>query len=302
MSFTPIAIKSGLPSKANNRTFMCYGDTRSGKTRFAGTFPNALFISDKSERGWTTLETMPGTDFYHSDKAPLVLGVIDRQEMTEALTKAEQLVRMGLIDTLVVDSLTFYAESWYQSEQKKMISAGANAKLDTRALFGALSSHLADIRMLIHEWGCNVVWTALASPPEDGRQGGPMVSGKSRERFPAGCDHIFRHRRYDAVDDDNQPVVVYEARTCAADGYVGGGRDSGALPDTIPWPTYRTVAEYLGLPEVDPKLVPPELLIEPVGAAASTAASTAPIAPRQVTRRAPPPRRAVTPSAAVTTK
>lgn len=297
MSFTPIAIKSGLPSKANNRTFMCYGDTRTGKTRFAGTFPNALFISDKSERGWTTLETMPGTDFYHADKPPVVLGVIDRQEMTEALAMAEHLIKLGLIDTLVVDSLTFYAESWYQSEQRKMISA-ANAKLDTRALFGALSSHLADIRMQIHEWGCNVVWTALASPPEDGRMGGPMVSGKSRERFPAGCDHIFRHRRYDAVEEDGvTPAVVYEARTCAADNYVGGGRDSGALPDTIPWPTYRTVAHYLGLPEAEPKTVDPKLLEQVIGAPQATV-PVAPTAPRQpVTRRtAPPPRRSAAPA------
>lgn len=289
MSFTPIAIKSAEPSKANYRTFMCYGDTRTGKTRFAGTFPNALFIADKSERGWTTLETMPGVEFYHEDKPPLVFGVINRQEMTEALAKAEQLVKLGYIDTLVVDSLTFYAESWYQSELQATLAV-PNAKLDTRGLYGALSSHLADIRMQIHEWGCNVVWTALAAPPEDGRQGGPMISGKSRERFPAGCDHIFRHYRWESVDDDKQPIVGYSARTAPHENYVGGGRDSGAIPDPFNWPTFKWVAHYLQLPEYEAKHVPSELLLAPV----------APPAPVNVGKSAPP--KPVTRKAAVPAK
>lgn len=278
MSFTPIAIKSAEPSKANYRTFMCYGDTRTGKTRFAGTFPNALFIADKSERGWTTLETMPEDEFYHPGKPPLVFGVINRQEMTEALAKAEQLVKLGYIDTLVVDSLTFYAESWYQSELQATLAV-PNAKLDTRAMYGALSSHLADIRMQIHEWGCNVVWTALASPPEDGRLGGPMISGKSRERFPAGCDHIFRHYRWESTDEETkQPVVGYSARTAPHDNYVGGGRDSGAIPDPFNWPTFKWVAHYLNLPEFEPKYVPEDVLTAPV----------APPAPVNVGKSAPP--------------
>lgn len=278
---TPIVIKSGKSSMTQYRTFCCYGETRTGKSRFAGTFPNALFISDASERGWTTLETMPEDAFYHPGQGPVILPVADQQAMVAALHTAEQWVRAGYIDTVVVDSLTFYAESWLQHEIAKMLAAPGSKGIDTRSLYGALASHLSNTRVQIHKWPCHVVWLALQAPPDDNQLGGPMLSGKSRQRFPAGCDHIFRHRKYDATFEDGSVGPVFEVQTAAHTNYVGGGRDGGALPDTIPWPSFRIVAEYLGLPEFPAKQVPDAEVGKAIGVVAAAAAGTpsAPAAP-----------------------
>lgn len=294
----PIVIRSGKTSMAQFRTFCSYGDTRCGKTFFAGTFPNALFISDASERGWTTLETMDENLFYHAGKGPVVLPVSDQTSMIMALAIAEEWVRKGWISTVVIDSLTFYAESWFQHELQKMLkNPGAAGKgVDTRSLYGAMANHLSNTRVQIHKWPCHVVWLALAAPPDDTQLGGPMLSGKSRQRFPAGCDHIFYHRKWIAEDPDTKtPVTVYEARTQAFERYIGGGRDGGMLPDPLPWPTFRGVAEYLGLPAWDPFHVP-EDAIAAASAATAAAVGGPPVASQHVApsngANTPPPKAA----------
>lgn len=260
----PITIQSGKSSHSKFRTFMCYGDIRTGKTHFTGSFPNAMIIADASERGWTTLEEMDPAWFYH-DKGPEVIPVHDQATMTWALAVAEECVKRGWIDTIVVDSLTFYAQSWFQAELKKMQRNPGPKGVDTRGLYGAMANHLTQVQQHIHGLPCNVAWTALAAPPDDEYPGGPMVSGKSRLSFPARCDYIFYHRKYEAQNaehtEDNPdapPIIkVYEAHTEGYDNrYIGGGRDGGKLPAVITSPTFRQVAEYLKLAEYEPKHVP----------------------------------------------
>ncbi len=276
----PIRIKSGTSTMTQFRTFCSYGDTRTGKTRFAGTFPNALFISDASERGWTTLEHMAETDFYHPGHGPVILPVSNQTAMNHALVIAEDWVRRGWISSVVIDSLTFYAESWYQHELQKMLAAPGSKGPDVRSLYGALGNHLSNTRQIVHSWPCHVVWLALASAPADGESGGPMLTGKSKHRFPAGCDHIFYHRRYEAVDPDTQqPVMVFEARTQPYDRYIGGGRDNGLLPDPLVWPTFRTVAELLSLPEFPATSVPDSAISNAVASLPNRPMPTSVIAP-----------------------
>lgn len=298
----PITIKSGKSSAAQFRTFLCYGDPRSGKTQFAGTFPNAVFIADATERGWTTLEEMNAAWFYH-DKGPEVLPVYDQGSMTEAIAIAEEWVRLGYIDTIVVDSLTFYAESWFQAEHQKMLKNPGPKGVDTRGLYGAMANHLSYTRQQIHRLPCNVVWTALAAAPDDENPGGPMLSGKSRMRFPAGCDYIFYHRRYeapniDAAEDPSLPpmVKVWEVQTNGFGGYIGGGRDGGKLPDAIQFPSFRGIADILSLPEYTPKNVPDTVKAalaakQAQAVAALLAARAAPAAPKaSPTKPGPRPR------------
>lgn len=289
MTVIPIRIKSGASSMTQYRTFCCYGDTRSGKTRFAGTFPNTVFISDASERGWVTLQTMPEEQFYHPGQGPVVLPVADQADMIYAMSVAERWVRLGYIDSVVIDSITFYAESWYQHEHQKMLAVAGAKGVDTRALFGALANHLANTRVQIHKWPCNVAWLALASAPDDDNPGGPMLSGKSRQRFPAGCDHIFYHRKWTGKDPDaeDQDKEVFEARTKAFGKNIGGGRDSGLLPDPIYYPTFREIAEHLSLAEFPPKVVPDDVLAAAVQSMPSITAAkptTAAAAPSPATK------------------
>lgn len=276
MTVIPIRIQSGASSMTKYRTFCCYGDTRVGKTRFMGTFPNVVVIADASERGWVTMDTMPPDALYHPGQGPIILPVADQADMIYALSVAERWVYAGYIDTVGIDSLTFYAESWFQAQWKKMVAVMGD-KADTRSLYAALANHLSDTRQQIHRWPCNVVWTALAAPPDDDNPGGPMVSGKSRQRFPAGCDHILYHRKWTAQDPDTKEFYeVFEARTKAFGKYLGGGRDNGMLPDPLNWPTFRLIAEHLNLPEFPPKLVPDSELTAAVQAMPSAMKAPAP--------------------------
>lgn len=258
MSVTPFRIRRG--GNANEaamtryRTFFCYGQTRSGKTRFAGTFPNVLVIADASERGYTTLETMPEVDYYHAENPPVVLPVKNQEQMALALTTAERWVRQGYIETVVIDSVTFYANTYLTVEKTR--SRAAVGTVDTRALYGALAEHMANVRIQIHSWPCHVIWTALMSPPDDHKGGGPLLAGSSRDSFPAGCDHIFIHRAWEAMseateDAPAEPYTVYEIRTRPWAKYIAGSRDGGKLPDPIFFPTFRGIEADLGLVDAD---------------------------------------------------
>lgn len=260
MPVVPFQIRRGGNASATAitryRTFFCYGVTRSGKTRFSGTFPNVLVIADASERGFTTLETMPEDDYYHPGNPPVVFPVRNQQEMTLALAIAERWVRAGLIDTVVIDSATYYANTYLTVE--KMRSRAATGQVDTRALYGALAEHMANVRIQIHSWPCHVVWTALISPPDDNKPGGPALAGSSKDTFPAGCDHIFIHRvwehpGYEATDTEpaQPPYTVFEARTKPYGKYIAGSRDGGRLPDPIFFPTFRSIVPDLGLIDID---------------------------------------------------
>jgi hypothetical protein len=284
----PIRIRPGAGDQSGTkyRTFCCYGNTRCGKTQFAATFPNPVFISDMSERGWVTLENMNVEDFYHADREIIVMPVGDQVQVTIAMSHVEQWVRQGYFDTVVFDSLTFYAESWFNDQHQKMLRTGS---VDTRSLYGAMAQHLSNLRTQVHKWPCNVVWTALATPPEDKSEGGPMLSGKSKYRFAAGCDHIFYHHKYQHVfqdapgEDGTAPppyeATVFEAVTRNFPGYVVGGRDNGKIPDRVHYPTYRQIAECLGLPEFAPRPALPANLYDAARAALDKPGAKAPATP-----------------------
>lgn len=267
------------------RTFFCYGATRHGKTRFTGTFPNVLVIADASERGYITLETMPEGDYYHPDNPPVVLPVKNQEQMSLALVIAERWVRAGFIETVVIDSATFYANTYLTVE--KMRSRQAVGTVDTRALYGALAEHMANLQIQIHSWPCHVVWTALISPPDDNKGGGPLIAGSSRDSFPARCDHIFIHRAWEAMSEATEtepaaPYTVYEIRTRPWGKYIAGSRDGGRLPDPIFYPTFRGLQADLGLVDVDgnpieyaPKGVPDSDFNEAIAAFAALDAPSA---------------------------
>lgn len=243
------------------RTFFIYGLPRSGKTRFIGTCPNALVIADASERGYTTLKTMRGQAdaYYHEGFGPFVLAVENAAEMNLAIAIAERWVKAGYVDTVGVDSATFYANTWLTVEKQRARQGGGT--VDTRALYGALAEHMNNIRVQIHAWQCHVVWTALMSPPDDNKPGGPLIAGSTKDTFPAGCDHIVIARAWEAMTEATEteaakPYTVYEMRTKPWGKYVAGSRDGGRLPDPIYYPSFRGMQVDLGL--VDASGVPIE--------------------------------------------
>jgi hypothetical protein len=186
---------------------------------------------------------------------------------------ADQIIktRPGEIQTIVVDSLTFYADLFFSTLDAAARSTGRTP--DNRRLYQDLGAHLKDLRIRVHMLPVNVVWLALekSADPEN-PIGGPMLPGQNAAKFAAGCDYIFYHRSYQIRPID---PVQWEVRTRRFGQYPAGGRDEGLLPDPLgyygevddkPEPifvtdcTYRTLAEALGInppQEVKPTSIVP---------------------------------------------
>jgi hypothetical protein len=242
------------PGKTRRITALSYGQSRSGKTRFAGTWPRPLFLSDATESGWTTLFHMDRNALFEKDRVPQVWSLEKATDMMTSVHDAEALIRRGEVQTIVIDSLTFYADLFFNT-----LDAASGGRGDSRQLYQKLGQHLKMLREQIHLLNCNVVWLALEKPPGDETPiGGPMLSGQNAAKFAAACDYVFYHRSYQL--QPNQPLQ-FEIRTRKYMQYQAGGRDEGRLPDPlgyvqtveggedvfVPDCTYRTLAEALGI-------------------------------------------------------
>lgn len=249
-TIVPIRIKAGDITTAF-KTFLSYGRSGSGKTRFLASWPRVLVLADASERGWTTIDSMPREEYYEPEIVPQVWPVSDAQQMAEALRDARPLVDRGEIFTIGIDSATFYLGSYFTYLKRRTIEAnqGSGKTIDTRALYGALAEHMKILQQDLHRWPCNVGWLALEkSPDSDSPLGGPLLTGKAREELPARCDHIFYHRTYTAAGDDGELGRYFETHTTTFEKYLVRGRDSGKLPPSIFNCTYRDLEQHLGLP------------------------------------------------------
>lgn len=244
----PIKIQSG-DFRSGLKTFFSYGGPRTGKTRWLGSWPRPLIIADATERGWTTLETMPPEGFYEPDFTPEVWPVENADQVIEAIRDAKPLIDRGDFLTLGFDSITFYADTWINTMKRRWAERNPGKAVDTRAIYGGLADHMQDLRIQLHKWPCNVGWLALeVAPSAEQPRGGPMLPGKTREKFPAGCDHIFLHRSYTFPNPEtNVPEPYFEMHAGPFGAWLIGGRDSGQLPPSIFNPTYREFAELLQL-------------------------------------------------------
>lgn len=289
------------PGKHQRITALSYGASRSGKTRFAGSWPRPLFLSDATESGWTTLQNMDKSILFEEGRDPKVWAIEKVVDMTKAVKDAEPLIKRGEVRTIVVDSLTFYSDLVFNYFES------AGGERDPRRLYQKLAAHLKTLREEIHLLGCNVVWLCLAKDPgEEQPVGGPMLSGQNAQKFSAGCDYLLYHRHFQS---GNGPLQ-WEIRTRKFGSYAAGGRDEGRLPDPlgyitdgadnkdvfIPECTYRTLAEALGI--IDPinrvdDLFEPPPEIETSEPVADTTPEPSTVAPATAT-----PATAATPSTA----
>lgn len=258
------------PGKLQRITALSYGASRSGKTRFAGSWPRPLFLADATESGWTTLSNMDRNVLFETNRSPIVWAIEKMPDMAKAVRDAEPLIKRGDVQTIVIDSLTFYSDLAFNYFES------IGGERDPRRLYQKLASHLKTLREEIHLLGCNVLWLCLAKDPgEEQPVGGPMLSGQNAPKFAAGCDYLLYHRHF---QNGGAGPLQWEIRTRKYTNYAAGGRDEGRLPDPlgyvttdlegkdqfIPDCTYRTLAEALGI--IDPPADQDEPAVAPVTA------------------------------------
>lgn len=226
-------------------TVFSYGQSRTGKTRFAGSFPRPLFLSDVTEGGWETLRHMPDSALYEPGVRPEVWGIEKFADMPDALGKVRQLITSNpsRVRTLVVDSISFYQDTYLVDMERVM--PRKNGEVDTRALYQNLFNHLRWLMVEIGKLPINTVYLALEKAPDDkGNPGGPLLAGKSAQAAPARCGYFFYHRVSRPTLD---APPVFEVRTKPFERFLAGTRASEVLPDPLPEPTYRCLAKLLGM-------------------------------------------------------
>lgn len=241
-------IDLSAPSNATmpTNTFLCYGDTKSGKTTWAATFPRPLFFSDISEHGYEALMADNwNSELFEENVPPIVWGIHKQSDLAECVEKAKPLITSGRIRTIVIDSISFYADLYLN-----MILM-AQEKIDMRQGYGKLGIHLRNARISIHDLGVNVVWLALAKHPDHDEQGKlkfkgrPMIPGEQADKFMAGVDYTF-HFRFDKPQP-TQPGR-FEMRTKEHASYIAGnrlGKRAALLPDPMIG-TYSSMMQALG--------------------------------------------------------
>lgn len=244
-------------------TALLHGSTRSGKTRFAATWKRPLFLSDVTESGWTTIKHMSENDFYEPDRQPKIWGIEKIGDLNEAFTKVQPLIQKGEVSTIVVDSLTFYSDLYFNA-----VVAAQGTQRDSRQAYGQLNDHLRHIRIQWHGLPVNVLWLTLTKEPdEENKAGIPLIPGQQSVKFAAGCDYIFYHRSHQEGAN-----LKFEVRTKKYGPYVAGGRDEGLLPDPISNASYALLMDYLDpVPQeqaapapVKPTVVTPTVIKRPV--------------------------------------
>jgi len=174
--------------------FFLYGDTGSGKTMAASTFPRTLFLVPQNENSITTLR---GRDVPYYEiidmSSPVNAGVGGMIPVLEEIEKAyDQGPDAFPFDTIVIESISHYADLCIEEMSK------GNALQMDQQKWGRLGSHFRNLQTRLRKLDCHVVFTALAkasiiADAEDGgarTPGSPLIQGQTALKLPSACDVI----------------------------------------------------------------------------------------------------------------
>lgn len=257
-------------------TFLTFGRTGSGKTTASAGWPRPLFLVDESEGGYKSLRGLTDEQLFEPEIGPMVWGIRDIADMAAALQKVQPYIASGRVMTIVISSITFYADTYLAHLNAQRPGA------DSRQIYGELSVHLRWLRTSFHNLGVNIVWEALESSPEDpvvdaktkavikaAQPGRPLIAGQQAEKFAAGVTYLWR-TTLDVVQKDGKPFDhIIKFHTRAAGGYVSRSRIGAGLPQ-LPHPLlggYKGFLTALGYDvELLRKGLPPLKTAVPVSA------------------------------------
>ena len=166
-----------------------YGDSGSGKTTAAASFPRPLFLVPANESSIVTLSGMDVPYIEITGQHGPVSG--GRGGMDAALSLIEKEYKADPdhfpYDTIVVESLTHY-----QDLVQEELTENNAQQMDQRK-WGLLATHFRSIQSRLRNLEVHVVFTALAKVAENDAGllvGGPMLSGQSAVKLPSACDII----------------------------------------------------------------------------------------------------------------
>src|SRR5690606_4553704 len=213
------------PSTLPRMSILNYGDTRTGKTTFGGSFPRVLVIADTTENGWKSVFTMGEGNWFEPDVPPIVWGIDQMNDLVHMYQKMDPLIASGRVCTILFDAFSFYCDFFLAAIIRMQ------SKLDQRAAYGDLGRHLREVRVQLQQRGATVVYNCLAKhPDQDDPKGRPLIPGQQADKFAAGVDMLL-YSRIEVVNKQERR----EIRTRQYGGYIAGHRE-GINADRLPDP------------------------------------------------------------------
>jgi len=234
----------------SGRTFFGYGPSGGGKTRWAATFPRPVFFSAAHERGWETINNMPAELFFEKDRPPVVWAMDKPEDIKEGIDRLRGIMDKDPLQfrTVVIDSDTHFLDLYLTKVENDL--AGTKFEKEPRNAYRELWKRYGFDTALLHaistNYGLNVIHLALdKEPTQESPGGGPLLIGQAAKKIPSMCEYVmyFRYWR-----DSPASPHRWEIRTKSYERNNARGRDEGRLPDPLPAPTYKAMAEILGWP------------------------------------------------------
>lgn len=217
-----------VATRAPRYTFCAYGPTGSGKTTLAGSFPRPVFLSETSESGYESLRGIAASALFEPDVEPIVLGIERMNDMTLAREALIPHIQSGMVQTVVIDSLTFYADLFLNYLFAVYAASGPSANLKA---YGDLGRHLRDLRVRWHQLGCNVVSLCLPQDPnEDQPNGLPLIPGREANKFGASCDFLL-YLQHERTKQGNDYADRYYVHSKPFGKYVARARRAVGMPE-----------------------------------------------------------------------
>lgn len=225
-------------------TALVHGDSGAGKTHFAASWPRPWFLSVNDEQGWETIRTMNRRWLYEPTVRPVVLKLKTIRDLNDGLREVTEAIKTGACQTVVIDSISFYCEMFYNGLVALQASNGAQA--DTWKVYGMLNDHLRKMRIEFHNLNANVLWLAVTRQPDEATKVAmPLLKGQQAVLFPAGCKYVWYMR-----SEESQNAVKHLLHTRRYANVLARGRDGGRLPNPIVNPSYREISTLLAeIPE-----------------------------------------------------
>lgn len=244
-------------------TVLNYGDTKTGKTTFASTWPRPLILADAVERGYESVRTADRSTWFEPDWKPRIIALESLADLVQLAApggQIDQWIAKGEVRTIVNDALSYFCEL--------MLNAiiQMQGKPDNRAAYGDLGKQLRNVRTMVQAKPASVLWNCIVKhPEEDDPRGRPLIPGKQGEAWPGACDFVFRSQvkrervmvNYEEIDEATgktkivpRPEIqeLYFMNTRQNGKYIGGSR-LGTKADMLPDPfsgSYSDLVTCLG--------------------------------------------------------
>jgi len=238
-----------------------FGGLGSWKTSWAGTWPSPVFLSAGVEGGDDALAMLPHIT---GCPTPPVYQITSCSMMKR---KVEYICRNYVAygwKTVVIDSITFYADMWMRELFEEKIKAKKEPAMITRD-WGLLEAHMIkEIAQQLHRTKLNVIWIALQKEITNTEPDGstfvkgvkPYIQGATSVKLPAMCKLVIHAHKELLSDTQNpgrmitKPVYFTSPSMLAKDirHKYGHCFPEGRLvdPEHGDWPTYRAVESRIG--------------------------------------------------------